>query len=184
MRTFNAINKSLGVTYVPHVPTDSIDDVEELRQKHAQNASEPSTAALIPMVEPRVPTPVIIAPTDNSGELSEDILDDYDTSRQALRELIQQGTDSMGILLQLAESSESPRAYEVATTMMNTIASISKTLMDVHKTAKSLAPKKEVVSVPSNSGTLINNQTNVVFSGNSADLAKLLESEDNLIIDG
>lgn len=181
MKTFNAINRSLGVEYIPH--QDSIDDVEELRQKHAERASEAPTSDLIATTVPRVPTPIEIAPTGNSNQLSEDILDDYDTTRHALRELIQQGSDSMSIILQLAESSESPRAYEVATTMMNTIASMSKTLMDVHKTAKTLSTKHESVPVVPGAQTLINNQTNVVFSGNGDDLARFLEKEDGDVVD-
>lgn len=179
MKTFNAINRSLGVNFEPHVPlvNDSIDDVEELRQKHAQNLPEASTTGFIVPSVPRVSTPLVIVPTIDDG-LSADIQDDYDTSRHALRELINKGTDAMDIIMQLAEDSESPRAYEVATTMMNTVASLSKTLMEVHKTVKALNPKKPEVVAPSNSGTMINNQTNVVFSGNGAELSKFLASED------
>lgn len=103
--------------------------------------------------------------------LSNDAESDYALARQTFRNLIVQGNLAMEDMKELARQSESPRAYEVFSTMMKTISDTTKDLYDLHKKTKDL---KEVRGKPTQPDGAIN-VDRAVFVGTTADLLKQIK---------
>jgi len=101
------------------------------------------------------------------------IKSDYDYSRETYYDLLEKGRESLEDMIEVARSSEHPRAYEVLSGMIKNISDVNDKLMDLNKKNKDMN-KEEVKQVASNT-------TNNVFLGSTADLQKLLQNEDNII---
>lgn len=56
---------------------------------------------------------------------------DYSTSRENYHEIVQRGMKALPKLIELAEESDSPRAYEVVATLMKSIAEANDRLMEL-----------------------------------------------------
>ena len=99
---------------------------------------------------------------------------DYELARRTFRNLIEQGNLAMEDMKNLARESESPRAYEVFSTMMKTISETTKDLYDLHKKTKEL---KEINNKTSkiDDGTI--NVEKAVFVGTTAELLKRVKAE-------
>lgn len=98
--------------------------------------------------------------------------DDYESVRKSLLELIVTGTASFDKLIKVANESESPRAFEVLSNMMRTLAEVNRDLMQLHKDAKDItAPKEE--SQPANGDS--SGGDTIVFQGSTEDLQKFLK---------
>jgi gas vesicle protein len=95
-----------------------------------------------------------------------DIDDDYKYARENLKEIIDSAQQSIADLASIASTSESPRAYEVLSTMMKTIVDANKDLLDIHKSVKKL--KEDTDSAPKN-------VTNALFVGSTSDLMKAIK---------
>ena len=110
--------------------------------------------------ESRVTVMNEIPSTDN------DIDDDYKYARENLKEIIDSAQQSIADLASIASTSESPRAYEVLSTMMKTIVDANQDLLDIHKSVKKL--KEDTDSAPKN-------VTNALFVGSTSDLMKAIK---------
>jgi gas vesicle protein len=110
--------------------------------------------------ESRVTVMNEIPSTDN------DIDDDYKYARENLKEIIDSAQQSIADLASIASTSESPRAYEVLSTMMKTIVDANHGLLDIHKSVKKL--KEDTDSAPKN-------VTNALFVGSTSDLMKAIK---------
>ena len=95
-----------------------------------------------------------------------DIDDDYKYARENLKEIIDSAQQSIADLASIASTSESPRAYEVLSTMMKTIVEANHGLLDIHKSVKKL--KEDTDSAPKN-------VTNALFVGSTSDLMNLIK---------
>ena len=100
---------------------------------------------------------------------SDDIKKDYDYTRGNLYSIIEKGQEAINGILELAQESEMPRAYEVAGQLIKNVADATDKLMDLQKKLKDVEEEK-VAKGPSN-------VTNALFVGSTADLAKLIKSE-------
>ena len=96
-----------------------------------------------------------------------DIDDDYKYARENLKEIIDSAQQSIADLASIASTSESPRAYEVLSTMMKTIVDANKDLLDIHKSVKKL---KE-----DNNTSAPKNVTNALYVGSTSDLMNLIK---------
>jgi gas vesicle protein len=96
-----------------------------------------------------------------------DIDDDYKYARENLKEIIDSAQQSIADLASIASTSESPRAYEVLSTMMKTIVDANKDLLDIHKSVKKL---KE-----DNNTSAPQNVTNALYVGSTSDLMNLIK---------
>lgn len=100
----------------------------------------------------------------NESSIEDDIHNDYRYARENLYGVIQKGTDALDTLVDLANQSQSPRAFEVVSTLIKTLSDTSKDLLEVQSKLKKLredeAPK---------------NVTNALFIGNTAELQKLIK---------
>ena len=102
-------------------------------------------------------------------ETSDDIKKDYDYTRGNLYSIIEKGQEAINGILELAQESEMPRAYEVAGQLIKNVADATDKLMDLQKKLKDVEEEKQTRG-PSN-------VTNALFVGSTAELAKLLKSE-------
>ena len=93
-----------------------------------------------------------------------DLTNDYDFSRDQYHNLIEKGNTALEELLSIAKEGEAPRAFEVATQLINSLAATTKELLILQKT------KKEVEGT--NKPT--KNENNL-FIGSTSELQKLLE---------
>ena len=102
-----------------------------------------------------------------------DIERDYDYTRGNLYSIIEKGQEAIDGILELAQDSEMPRAYEVAGQLIKSVSDATDKLMDLQKKLKDVEEEKQ--KVPST----VNNS---LFVGSTAELAKMLKSvnvEDN-----
>ena len=99
----------------------------------------------------------------------DDIEKDYEYTRGNLYSIIEKGQEAINGILELAQESEMPRAYEVAGQLIKSGSDATDKLMDLQKKLKDVEEEK-VAKGPSN-------VTNALFVGSTADLAKLIKSE-------
>ena len=98
---------------------------------------------------------------------SEDIKKDYEYTRGNLYYIIEKGQEEINGILELAQESEMPRAYEVAGQLIKNVSDATDKLMDLQKKLKDVN-KEEEVKGP----TTVNN---ALFVGSTAELQKLLK---------
>jgi len=101
--------------------------------------------------------------------VSNDIKKDYDYTRGNLYSLIEKGQEAINGILELAQESEMPRAYEVAGQLIKNVADATDKLMDLQKKLKDIGEER------SSKGPT--NVTNALFVGSTAELAKLLKQQ-------
>ena len=108
-------------------------------------------------------TPIDIIPTQNN-----DIKKDYEYTRANLYSLIEKGQEAINGILELAQESEMPRAYEVAGQLIKNVGDITDKLLDLQKKVKDIEDDKP------KGPTTVNN---ALFVGSTAELAKLLKQQ-------
>ena len=96
----------------------------------------------------------------------DDITRDYEYTRGNLYSIIEKGQEAIDGILELAQDSEMPRAYEVAGQLIKSVSDATDKLMDLQKKLK------DVEEESSRKPTTVNN---ALFVGSTADLAKLLK---------
>jgi len=106
---------------------------------------------------------------EKSSNYIDDIKKDYEYTRGNLYSLIEKGQEAINGILELAQESEMPRAYEVAGQLIKNVADATDKLMDLQKKLKEVEEEKQ-----SKGPT---NVTNALFVGSTAELAKLLKNQ-------
>lgn len=101
-----------------------------------------------------------------SPEGSDDVDTDYQYARENLYNVIERGSDALNTLVEIANQSESPRAFEIVSTLIKTLSDANKDLLEVQTKVKKL--KEETNTGP-------NNVTNALFIGNTTELQKLIK---------
>jgi len=126
------------------VPIDSVEKSEDIDHSHIEKIEKVSS-------------------------INEDIKKDYEYTRGNLYSLIEKGQEAINGILELAQESEMPRAYEVAGQLIKNVADATDKLMDLQKKLKGIEEEKQ-----SKGPT---NVTNALFVGSTAELAKLLKKQ-------
>ena len=116
-----------------------------------------------------VETEAVIEKIEKISTVVDDIKKDYDYTRGNLYSLIEKGQEAINGILELAQESEMPRAYEVAGQLIKNVADATDKLMDLQKKLKDIEEEK-VGKGP----TTVNN---ALFVGSTAELAKLLKQQ-------
>lgn len=99
-------------------------------------------------------------------EIPNDPQKDYEYTRENLYNLIEKGQQAINGILELAQESEHPRAFEVAGQLIKSVGDVTDKLLDLQKKMKDLdAPSKK-------GNTTVNN---ALFVGSTAELSKLLK---------
>lgn len=97
-----------------------------------------------------------------------DVKNDYEYSRETYRNLIDNSSEALNGMMQLAADSEHPRAYEVLSTMVKNIADVTDKLMDLQKKKQDLTGEKPAAE---SKGNMTQNN---VFVGSTTDLQRML----------
>ena len=95
---------------------------------------------------------------------------DYEYTRGNLYSIIEKGQEAINGILELAQESEMPRAYEVAGQLIKNVADATDKLMDLQKKLKDVNEEKETKGP-----TTVNNS---LFVGSTAELQKFLKQND------
>ena len=98
----------------------------------------------------------------------DDITKDYEYTRGNLYSIIEKGQEAINGILELAQESEMPRAYEVAGQLIKSVSDATDKLMDLQKKLK------DVEEETTQKGP--NTVNNALFVGSTAELAKLLKN--------
>lgn len=115
-----------------------------------------------------VESETIIEKVDKISLVVDDIKKDYDYTRGNLYSLIEKGQEAINGILELAQESEMPRAYEVAGQLIKNVGDITDKLLDLQKKVKDIEEDKP------KGPTTVNN---ALFVGSTAELAKLLKQQ-------
>lgn len=97
-----------------------------------------------------------------------DIDNDYKYARQNLYGIIENGSRALEDLLDIAQQSQHPRAYEVISTLIKTLADANKDLLNVQKQVKDLSAE----TGEKNPHTVNNN----LYVGSTAELMKIIKN--------
>ncbi len=104
--------------------------------------------------------------------LADENIQDIEKARKNIQNIIEQGDDALKEMMDLAKQSESPRAFEVASTLM-------KTLLDANKDFVEMSTKKKY-AVEEKNGPKEAAQTNVTNNNlilSTADLLKMIKGD-------
>jgi hypothetical protein len=100
----------------------------------------------------------------------EQLKKDYEYTRGNLYSMIEKGQEAIDGILELAQESDSPRAFEVAGQLIKHVGDVADKLVDLQKKVKDIEKDDGKSSKSSN----ITN--NAVFFGSTADLQKFLKN--------
>jgi hypothetical protein len=107
---------------------------------------------------------------DKFEKISDDIKKDYEYSRGNLYSIIEKGQEALNGVIELAQETELPRAYEVAGQLIKSVSDATEKLIDLQKKLKDIQSednKKGPTSVTNNA----------LFIGSTAELSKLLKQQ-------
>jgi len=95
---------------------------------------------------------------------------DYVQVRKNLYELIDTGKDAVQSILDVAKAGDSPRAYEVVSQLLKTVAEMNKDVLEVHDKVKKI--KEDKYSL-----TQKNTTNNAIYVGSTSELQDLINPE-------
>ena len=98
----------------------------------------------------------------------DDIQKDYEYTRGNLYSIIEKGQEAINGILELAQESEMPRAYEVEGQLIKSVSDATDKLMDLQKKLKDVNEEQQQKGP--------NTVNNALFVGSTADLTKLLKN--------
>jgi hypothetical protein len=104
------------------------------------------------------------------AKTDKDVENDYEYTRGQLYNLIEKGQEAINGILDVAQNSDHPRAYEVAGNLIKNVADISDKLVDLQKKMKDLDEEKKGPTTVTN---------NAMFVGSTAELQKMLKQMGN-----
>ena len=107
----------------------------------------------------------------SESDLTSDLKDAYEQTKDNLQELIDQGKEAMEEILAIAKEGQHPRAFEVYGSLLKNVVDANKELLAVQKQMREM----------DNAGKKSTNNTTIdkaVFVGTPQDLNKLLRGED------
>jgi hypothetical protein len=125
--------------------------------------------------EKRLETKDIVHSVGGSYKASE-ADDDYNEVRRNLKVVIEQSNSAIQGILELAEDSQQPRAYEVVAQLIGQTLEANTRLIDLHRRMRDI--KKE--EGPSKATNVTNNS---IFVGSTAELQKMIKAQQKQIID-
>ena len=116
-------------------------------------------------------TPTEVSPLKKPDRLTkDDITKDYEYTRGNLYSIIEKGQEAINGILELAQESEMPRAYEVAGQLIKSVSDATDKLMDLQKKLKDVEEETKQKGP--------NTVNNALFVGSTAELAKMIKESD------
>lgn len=110
--------------------------------------------------------PTSIEPAQPKSEKGLDL--DFEYAKDNIKMLIASGSEAIEEILKVAKAGDSPRAYEVVSQLLKTVADMNKDLLGLHQQAK--AVKKETVNVK-------NTTNNSIYVGSTSELQDLINKD-------
>mgnify|MGYP001303540122 CR=1 FL=1 len=104
---------------------------------------------------------------DQIKNVTDDIKKDYEYTRGNLYSIIEKGQEALDGIMELAQESASPRAYEVAGQLIKSVSDTTDKLIDLQKKVKEVDEEK--AKAPSQ----VTN--NALFVGSTSELSKMLK---------
>ena len=108
---------------------------------------------------------------DQLRDVSKELDKDYEYTRGNLYSLIEKGQETLNGIMELADETQSPRAYEVAGQVIKSVADTTDKLLDLQKKLKDIDETK--------SSATTNVTNNAMFVGSTAELQKMLKEMGN-----
>jgi|TARA_B100002019_G_C21246649_1_gene588699 hypothetical protein len=117
---------------------------------------------IVPVEKPKVE---VVDTTSTKEQLKKD----YEYTRGHLYSLVEKGQEAVDGILELAQESDQPRAFEVAGQLIKHVGDVADKLVDLQKKVNEIEnPKKD---------KQVNTTNNTMFVGSTADLAKFLKQQ-------
>ena len=105
--------------------------------------------------------------TERIIDIDKDIQKDYDYSRGQLYDVIEKGQEALSGILDVANNTDHPRAYEVAGQLVKSVSDATEKLMALQQKMQDLEEG------PKSKQKVTNN--NALFVGSTAELSKLIK---------
>ena len=167
------LSESLNIDNVLDVPSKEVMDATPTRVDRSEamlfDTEEPKAVETSKKIE--------LIPED---EAVRDARRDYKETRARLHQLAELGSEALSGVLEVAQESEHPRAYEVVAQLIKNLADNSEKLMKLHHDMQDLEDKKnkkhetkETGPVDPSSPPVTNN---AIFVGSTAELQKMIKS--------
>ena len=134
-------------------PTNKYDGIEEAMDVETD---------IVPAPKADIVPEEVTAPKDQLKK-------DYEYTRGNLYSLIEKGQEAVDGILELAQESDQPRAYEVAGQLIKHVGDVADKLVDLQKKVAEIENPKKTKEV--------NTTNNTMFVGSTADLAKFLKQQ-------
>ena len=112
-------------------------------------------------VESTTPRQLVIEP------MQDDIHLDFQYTRMNLKQVIEQGVHALDEMIEIAKSSQQARSFEVVATLISTLSTANKDLLDLNKKYKDLNDGQ------SSKGPVTNN----LFVGSTTELLQMLKQK-------
>lgn len=131
------------------------------------------------------PTEVLPAEQNDLPEIDEEEIDNIADTREDVKfaranakDIIDKSFDALDSLLSFAKDSESPRAFEVVSKMIESILNANHQLVEIHKISKEIQSKYDQEAFLKNQQNAApTNQTNNLFVGTTSELLELLKEQ-------
>ena len=112
---------------------------------------------------PPIAKPVLeVLPKSNDNTID----NDYKYARENLYGLIENGSNALNSLVEIAQASEHPRAFEVVGSLIKTLSDANKDLIEISNKVKKIKEETKSTTVTNNS----------LFVGSTAELQQLLKN--------
>lgn len=116
-------------------------------------------------------------PIITMGQKDENLEDDFQEARSTLKRAMAYSESAVQSILEVAQNSDNPRAFEVAVQAI-------KLMSDQAKDAMELQEKKQKIDITDpKQSSRIENQTNILFNGSTSDLLKAIKAEEAKVIE-
>ena len=144
------------------IPSNGTQLQDKMKQFDGIEEALDVETSLVPKKESKME----VVPTTTSDQLKKD----YEYTRGNLYSLIEKGQEAVDGILEVAQSSDQPRAYEVAGQMIKHVGDVADKLADLHK-------KVNEIENPKGSSSDKQVTNNTMFVGSTAELAKFLKQK-------
>ncbi|AGR47748.1 terminase small subunit [Sinorhizobium phage phiM7] len=118
----------------------------------------------------------LIVPDDSARPDHEDAVAEADRqyARENMKEIIETGTSAMTSVLDIAQATEDPRAFEVLSNIMKTLVDANKSLVGLNKDTGKKSSKSDKDSQDDNIKNVTNNN---LFVGSTKDMMDIINKE-------
>ena len=139
---------------------DKLDEVFNVTGEIVSQELEPKSLKNVPL-ENAIDTKSILS----------DIKKDYEYARGNMYSIIEKGQEALNGILELAQETESPRAYEVVGQLIKNVSDSTEKLIELQKKLKDIEEVKHSIGPTS--------VTNAIFVGSTTELSKILKGRLN-----